>query len=147
MFRPARGRGRAGNAARLSAVSIVAVLALPGAVSASPAPGAAVASRVLKVGTRQLGLGTRRAGTYFGSASSTIVNTSNQPVRINQIAFHDGDASDFVAGTDCFAHGRPSMLAPKAACVVKAIFTPHGVRRAQRNAGNQRFRLRDARSR
>jgi hypothetical protein len=131
MFRPARGRMRAGKAASFLALSLLAAVAFPGAADAGLASTSSTA-RVVKVSTRQLGLGDRRAGTYFGDQTSTLVNTGTQPVRINQIAFHGGNTSDFVVGTDCFPHGRPSTLAPKAKCVVKAVFTPqaYGVRTA-----------------
>jgi hypothetical protein len=132
MFRPARGRLRAGSAAFLSALSIIAPFTSPTAAAASSAADPGAAARVIKINTRQLGLGQRRAGTYFGDRTSIIVNTSNEPVQINRIAFRGGDVSDFVVGTDCLAHGRPSLLAPKARCVIKAIFTPraYGARTA-----------------
>jgi len=115
---------RAGKAALLGGVSIIAALAGPAAATASFAshPGAAV--RAVKVATRQLGLGERRAGTYFGDRTSIIVNTGDQPVKIKRIEFRGGDPSDFLVGTDCLTDGRPLTLAPKAMCVIKAVFTP-----------------------
>jgi len=138
-----RGGGARGLAGALVCASVVtAAVGLPSnavaqaGASAAPIPLAITAdgatAHAIKSNTRQLDFGSRRAGTYFGDESATIVNTGSQSVTINRIAFHGGDAADFVVGTTCFPHGRPSTLAPHAKCVIKAIFTPHayGVRTA-----------------
>jgi hypothetical protein len=124
MVHPARRRMRAATAALVSLLSAIASFTVPAAATASSVPDTGAAPRAIKITTRQLGLGTRRAGTYFGEQTSIIVNTANEPVKINRIVFQGGDVSDFVAGTDCLPHGRPAVLAPKARCVIEAIFTP-----------------------
>ena len=51
-------------------------------------------------------------GTFFGSQTVIVANNGGGSVRLNAIKFRDGDVSDFVVGTTCFPHGRPSTLAP-----------------------------------
>src|ERR1700690_813345 len=101
--RASRASGVVGALAGM--LSITGATTLAGATTTVP--------RALKSNTRQIGFGERRAGTYFGDEAATIVNTGTQPVTIKQIAFHGGDTSDFVVGTNCFPHGRPATLTPK----------------------------------
>jgi len=115
---------RSAAAALACLLTVIVSVTAPSAAMASSVPDTGATARAIKINTRQLGLGTRRAGTYFGKQTSIISNTADEPVEINRIVFQGGDMSDFVAGTDCLPHGRPAMLAPKARCVIEAIFTP-----------------------
>ena len=124
-------------AAGFAVVAIGVATATP-SIAATSGPRDAARPAALKIGVRQLALGQRRAGTYYGDATSTIVNTGSQPVRINRIVYSSGDTADFVAGTDCMPHGPGSMLPAHGTCVIKAVFTPQtsGARSATISIGD-----------